>query len=251
MPCRATQGGQVIVKNSDKTWSTGGGNGNPLQISCHEKPMKSMKKQKGMTPEDASRSESIWYATGEERKKESEVTLSCLTLCGPVDCSPPGSSVHGILQARILEWVVISSPGDIPKPGIEPCLHCRQMLYPLSHQGSPTGEEGRAITNTSRKNKAAGPKQKWCSAVDVSHGEGKKQYWIGTCNIQFSSVTQSCLTLCNPMDCSTPGFPVHHQLPEHTQTHVHHIDDAIQPAHPLLSPFPPTFNLSQHQGLFK
>ena len=143
------------------------------------------------------------------------------------------------------------SPGDIPNPGIESCLHCRQMLYPLSHQESPTGEEGRAITNTSRKNKAAGPKQKWCSAVDVSHGEGKKQYWIGTCNTQFSSVAQSCPTLCNPMDCSTPGFPVHHQLPEHTQTHVHHVDDAIQPAHPLSSPSPPTFNLSQNQGLFK
>ena len=57
--------------------------------------------------------------------------------------------------------------------------------------------------------------------------------------------------LCDPMDCSTPGLPVHHQLPEFTQTHVHRVDDAIQPPHPLLSPFPPTFNLSQHQGLFQ
>ena len=63
-------------------------------------------------------------------------------------------------------------------------------------------------------------------------------------SIQFSSVTQSCLTLCNPMNCSTPGLPVHHQLPEFTQTHVHLVDDAIQPSYPLLSPFPPTFNLS-------
>ena len=69
--------------------------------------------------------------------------------------------------------------------------------------------------------------------------------------VQFSSVTQSCPTLCNPMDCSTPGFPVHHQLPEMTQTHVHWVGDAIQPSHPLLSPSPPTFNHSQHQGLFK
>ena len=68
---------------------------------------------------------------------------------------------------------------------------------------------------------------------------------------QFSSVTQSCLTLCNPMDCSTPSFPVHHQLPEFTQTHVHWVGDAIQPSHPLLFPSPPAFNLSQHQGLFK
>ena len=66
-----------------------------------------------------------------------------------------------------------------------------------------------------------------------------------------SSVPQLCPTLCDPMDRSTPGLPVHHQLLEFTQTHVHHIGDAIQPSHPLLSPSPPTFNLSQHQGLFQ
>ena len=65
------------------------------------------------------------------------------------------------------------------------------------------------------------------------------------------SVAQSCLTLCNPMDCSTPGFPVHHQLPELTQTHVHRFGDAIQPSHPLSSPSLPTFNLCQHQGFFQ
>ena len=68
---------------------------------------------------------------------------------------------------------------------------------------------------------------------------------------QFSSVTQLCPTLCNPMDCSTPGLPVHHQLPEFTQTHVHFVSDTIEPSHPLSSPSPPTFSLSQHQGLFK
>ena len=70
-------------------------------------------------------------------------------------------------------------------------------------------------------------------------------------SVQFSPVTQSCTTLCDPMDCSIPGLPVHHQLPEFTQTHVHRVGDAIQPSHPLLSISPPTFNLSQHQGLFK
>ena len=69
--------------------------------------------------------------------------------------------------------------------------------------------------------------------------------------LQFSSVAQSCPTLCDPMDCSRPGFPVLHQLPELTQTHVHWVSDAIQPSHPLSSPSPPAFNLSQHQGLFK
>ena len=69
--------------------------------------------------------------------------------------------------------------------------------------------------------------------------------------LSFSSVAQSCPTLCDPMDCSMPGFPVHHQLLELTQTHAHWVSDAIQPSHPLPSPFPPAFNLSQHQGLFQ
>ena len=67
---------------------------------------------------------------------------------------------------------------------------------------------------------------------------------------QFSSVTQLCPTLCDPMDCSIPGFPVYHQLPELTQTHVHQVCDAIQPSHPLSSPSL-AFSLSQHQGLFQ
>ena len=66
--------------------------------------------------------------------------------------------------------------------------------------------------------------------------------------IQFSSVAQSCPTLCTPMKCSTPGLPVHHHLPEFTQTHVHRIGDAIQPSHPLSSPSPPAPNPSQHQS---
>ena len=70
-------------------------------------------------------------------------------------------------------------------------------------------------------------------------------------SVQFSSVTQSCPTLCDPMNRSTPGLPVHHQLPEFTQTHVLRVGDAIQPSHPLSSPSPPAFNLSQHQGLFQ
>ena len=100
-------------------------------------------------------------------------------------CSPPGSSIHGILQARVLEWVAISFFNLCTKP------------------------------------------------------------------IQFSSVTQLCPTLCDPMNCSTPGLPVHHQLPEFTQTHVHWVGDAIQPSYPLSSPTPPAPNPSQHQSLFQ
>ena len=75
--------------------------------------------------------------------------------------------------------------------------------------------------------------------------------WMNLNSFHFSSVTQSCPTLCNPMDCSTPGLPVHHQLPELAHTHFHQVSDAIQPSHPLSTPSPPTFNLSQHQGLFQ
>ena len=70
-------------------------------------------------------------------------------------------------------------------------------------------------------------------------------------SVQFSSVTQLCPTLCDPMNRSTPDLPVHHQLPEFTQTHAHQVSDAIQPYHPLSSPSPPAPNPSQHQGLFQ
>ena len=70
-------------------------------------------------------------------------------------------------------------------------------------------------------------------------------------SVQFSSVAQSCPTLCGHMNCSTRGLPVHHQLPEFTQTHFHQVHDAIQPSHPLSSPFPPAPNPSQHQSLFQ
>ena len=70
-------------------------------------------------------------------------------------------------------------------------------------------------------------------------------------SVQFSSVTQSCLALCNPMNCSTPGLPVHHQLPEFTQTHIHQVSDSIQPSHPLSSPSPSAPSPSQHQSLFQ
>ena len=88
---------------------------------------------------------------------------------------------------------------------------------------------------------------------DCSH-EIKRRLLLGrkamTNLVQFSSVAQSCPTLCNPMNCSTPGLPVHHQLPEFTQTHVHRVGDAIQTSHPLSSPSPAP-NPSQHQSLFQ
>ena len=132
---------------------------------------------------------------------------SCPTLCDPMDCSPPGSSVHGILQARMLEWVAMTLSTEYSQPRCWTCILC------LLHWQS-------------------------CSLPLVPP-------------VQFSSIAQSCLTLCDPKDCRMPGFPVHHQHPEFTQTHVHQVGDAIQPSHPLPSPSPPALNLSQHQGLCK
>ena len=100
----------------------------------------------------------------------------------------------------------------------------------------------------------------WCAAVCESHKVGhdlvtEQQLSIRKicleCSVQFGSVTQSCPTLCDPMDRSTPGLPVHHQLPEFTQTHIHRVGDAIQLSHPLSSPSPPAPNPSQHQSLFQ
>ena len=82
----------------------------------------------------------------------------------------------------------------------------------------------------------------YCHSLKRNHSSGF---------VQFSSVTQLCPTLCDPMNCSMPGLPVHHQLPEFTQTYVHRVSDAIQPSHPLSSPSPPAPNPSQHQSLFQ
>ena len=83
-------------------------------------------------------------------------------------------------------------------------------------------------------------------------------YWSDSCDslVQFSSVTQSCPTLCDPMNCSTPGRPVHHQLPEFTQTHIHWLDDAIQPSHPcrpllVLSPIPPSIRVFSNESTLR
>ena len=100
----------------------------------------------------------------------------------------------------------------------------------------------------------------WTIFLDIHWSLFPSSLWAGpsltaffpvSCALQFSSVAQSHPTLCDPVDHCMPGFPVHYHLPELTQTHVHRVADAIQPSHPLSSPSPPAFNLSQHQGLFQ
>ena len=91
-----------------------------------------------------------------------------------------------------------------------------------------------------------------CESLTIKRAECRRiDDFVLWCSVQFSSVTQPCLTLCNHVDGSTPGLLVHHQLPEFTQTRIHWVGNAIQPSHPLLSPSPPAFNLFQHQSLFK
>ena len=91
----------------------------------------------------------------------------------------------------------------------------------------------------------------WSSFLYSSSVYSCHLFLISSTSVQIRSVAQSCLTLCDPMNHSTPGLPVHHQLPEFTQTQVHQVTDAIQPSHPLLSPSPPAPNPSQHQSLFQ
>ena len=136
----------------------------------------------------------------------------CTALWDPMDCSMPSSPVYGILQARTLERIAM--------PFSRGSSWARDWIW-VSHIA------GRFL---------------------LSEPPSKP---LNMCSVQFSPVAQSCLTLCDPMNHSTPGLPVHHQLPEFTQTRVHQISDAIQPSHPLSSPSPPAANPSQHQSLFQ
>ena len=148
---------------------------------------------------------------------------SCPTLCDPMDCSLPGSSVHGIFQATVLEWGAIAFSSILILDYF--LILCLCVCYFL---GNFFNLMFQFFWNHFHL----------CCFLNFQ------------C-ILFSSVAQSCPTLCDPMNRSTPSLPVHHQLPEFTQTHVHRVGDAIQPSHPLSSPSPPAPYPSQHQGLFQ
>ena len=155
--------------------------------------------------------------------------LRCVWLCDPMDCSLPGSSVHGIFQVRILEWVAISwYKGAVKTLCHPPSISQRNATLNVRSPQTMTHHMECCFEKTFK---------------DV-HGQMPMKWSKWGWHLRWFSSAQSCLILCDPMDCNTPGLLVHHQLQEFTQTHVHWVGDAIQPSHPLSSPVPPTFNLS-------
>ena len=156
----------------------------------------------------------------------SEITQSCLTLCNLMNYT-----FHGILQARILEWVAFPFFKDLPDPGIKlgsPALQADSL--PTEPSGKPCVYVYQFLII------------QWGVCVDTL-----TYTYTFISSVQLLSHVR---LFWDPMDCRMPGFSVHHQLPEFTQTHVHWVGDAIQPSHPLSSPSP-AFSLSQHQGLFQ
>ena len=136
------------------------------------------------------------------------------------------------------------------KPGLP---HCRQTLYQLCHKGSPRILEWVTYLFPSGSSRPRNRTRVSCIAGGFFTSWASREACVCMCvyTYQFSSVVQLCLTLFNSMDCSMPGFPVHHQHPEPVQTHAHWVSNANQPSHTLSSPSIPDFNLSQHQGLFR
>ena len=165
-----------------------------------------------------------------------------------MDCSPSGSCVYGILQARIL----FSSVQSLS------CIWLFATPWTAAHQASLSITNSwsllklMSITSVMTSNHLI-----LChpllllASIFPSIRVFSNELVLHISSVQFSSVTQSCPTLCDPLNRSTPDLPVHHHLPEFTQTHVHWVGDAIQPSYPLSSPFPPASNPSQNQSLFQ
>ena len=196
-------------------------------------------------------------------------------------CSPPGSSILGFSRQEYWSGLPFPSPGDLPDPGIEhvpPASAGRFFTTEPPGKPSTFSDKAKQVLKKWRVS-SEDPGHNWSLQCPVrlphslpwfytTWGVGKSvlatrekeinwfcvAYWSLLAkyptHMTFSSVAQSCLTLCNPLDCSTPGLPVHRQLLDFTQTHVHWVSDIIQPSHPLSAPSPPAFNPSQHQGLF-
>ena len=170
-----------------------------------------------------------------------KVIQLCPTLCDPIDYTVYrvrefSRQEYGveILQGNLLSLLQGIFPTQGSNPGL---LHCRQIIYQLSHKGSPRILDWVPYPFSRVSSWPRNPALQADTLPTELWGKPIFTY-------QFSSVTQSCLTGCDPMNRSTPGLPVHQKLPEFTQTHVHRVGDAIQPSHPLSSPSPPAPNPS-------
>ena len=214
--------------------------------------------------------------------KFSSVPQSCLTVCDPMYYSTPGfpvhhqlleptqTHVHRIRDASnhlILSCPLLLPPSSFPSIRVfssESILPIRWPKYwSFSFSTGPSSEYSglisfridwldlrvrESIPRQVDKKSGGSPRREGSGILK----EEERTNFFSSTFLQFSSVQSlGRVRLWDPMDCSTPGLPVHHQLPEFTQTRVHWVSDTIQPSHPLSSPSPPTFNLSQHQDLFK
>ena len=180
-----------------------------------------------------------------------------------------GCTVHGILQARILEWVAVPLCGRSSgsRNPWSPALQADSLPTELS--GCGEGEYSKtadsrypvppSVGRKKRKNLGNScevySREEWIPKRLRPNPRAKESFPFPDSSplhsVEFSSVVQSCLTLCDPMNRSMPGLLIHHQIPEFTQTHVHRVGDAIQPSHPLSFLSPPAPYPSQHQSLLK
>ena len=164
-------------------------------------------------------------------------------------CVLMGSSLHTLFCEHTENWFIKNCWGSWsvkPSRGAKYYWLSREKIGAVKKSGNVIRYK-LGLLATSEANKLRDELlEQEVEILFIKPADQERRWWI-----QFTSVPQSCPTLCDPMDCSTPGSPVHHQLPKLAQTHVHWVGDTIQTSHPLPSPFPSAFYLSQHQGLFQ
>ena len=188
----ATQDGRVMVERSDRAWSTGEGNGKPLQYSCLENPMNSRKRQNGRIPkEELPRSLGVQYATGDQWRNNSRKNEG--------------------MEPKQKQHPAVNGTGDGSR------VRCCKEQYCIGTWNVRSMNQGKLEV---AKEEMAG-----VNSDILGNSKVKCTGWVNL--TQFSSVAQSCSTLRDTMNRSTPGLPVNHQLREFTQTHVHQVDDAI------------------------
>ena len=187
------------------------------------------------------------------------VTQLCPTLCDSMDYSPAGSSVRGFSRQEYWSGLLFPSPGDLPEwvislteePGGLQAIRSQRVRHDRSDLACmhiiSRWKDVNIISH--QENCKLKPWRERYRFIFTKIIQKNHQLWWECCCCCL--VHQSCQRLCDSMDCSVPGFPAPHYLPEFAQTHVHWVSDALQPSHPLWSPSPPAFNLSQHQSLFQ